>query len=479
MVFSSSIFLFMFFPLVVSGYFIIPRRAQNGFLLLASLTFYAWGEGFYLLIMLISIGVNHGGGRLIDLFRGQQKSKIVLGATIAVNLMLLGTFKYANFLVDNLNIVFAYVGISPVLLPPVHLPIGISFFTFQAMSYIIDVYRQDAVVQKNPFNTALYIALFPQLIAGPIVRYRDIADQLTSRKATLDLFTSGIILFTLGLGKKVLIANPMGAVVDDIFAMAPASLDTYLSWLGVGCYTLQIYFDFSGYSDMAIGLGRMFGFQFRINFNYPYISQSVREFWRRWHISLSGWFRDYLYIPLGGNRGPGWQVVRNLLIVFLLCSLWHGASWNFVVWGMIHGLCLIIERTRFGRLLAACPRPVRHLYLLFIVMVGWVFFRATDITHGMYYLMAMFGLGSGDGVTHHLFQYLNREVVITAFCGAVFSMPLVPYIRTRLEKEEWSKSGWKRFAVAYGTITVLMLIILGSTMHLAAGTHNPFIYFRF
>jgi len=479
MVFSSTVFLFLFFPLVILGYFVIPRQARNVFLLLASLFFYAWGEGFYLLIMLASILLNYSGGRLLDRFRGQRRGKIVLGVTVAANLLLLGTFKYANFLVDNLNIVLEAVGVSPMMLAPVHLPIGISFFTFQAMSYVIDVYRDDAVVQKNPFNTALYIALFPQLIAGPIVRYHDIADQLTTRKETLDLFTSGIILFVVGLGKKMLIANQMGAVADGVFAIEASQLDVPLSWLGIVCYTLQIYFDFSGYSDMAIGLGRMFGFQFLINFNYPYISRSIREFWRRWHISLSRWFRDYLYIPLGGGRGANWQVYRNLFIVFFLCSLWHGASWNFIVWGMIHGTFLALERTRLGSLIAICPRLLRHFYVLLIVMLSWVFFRSPDIGYGWHYLSAMFGFGSGNGVEHYVFQYLNREVLLVIVFGVAAATPIMPFVRTRLEERKYFEYGWVQFLVSGGTITVLILIILGSAMHLAAGTHNPFIYFRF
>jgi alginate O-acetyltransferase complex protein AlgI len=429
--------------------------------------------------MLASILLNYGGGRLLDRFRGKQRVKIVLFVTLAANLLLLGTFKYANFLVDNLNIVLEAVGVSPILLAPVHLPIGISFFTFQAMSYVIDVYRDDAVVQNNPFNTALYIALFPQLIAGPIVRYHDIADQLTSRRTTLDLFTSGIILFVIGLGKKMLLANQMGAVADGVFAIEPSQLDVPLSWLGIGCYTLQIYFDFSGYSDMAIGLGRMFGFQFLINFNYPYISRSIREFWRRWHISLSRWFRDYLYIPLGGGRGANWQVYRNLFIVFFLCSLWHGASWNFIVWGMIHGTFLALERTRLGSLLAVCPRLLRHFYVLLIVMLSWVFFRSPDIGYGWHYLSAMFGFGRGNGMAHSVFQYLNREVLLVIVFGVVAATPIVPFVRTRLEEGKILEYSWVQLIVSGGTITVLILIILGSAMHLAAGTHNPFIYFRF
>ncbi len=479
MVFSSAVFLFLFFPLVVSGYFFMPRQIQNLFLLGASLFFYAWGEGYYLLLMLLSIMLNFVGGRLLDRFRGHTKSKVILIFTVAINLFILGAFKYANFLVDNLNIFLKFISIAPVQLAPVHLPIGISFFTFQALSYVLDVYRGDAEVQKNPLNTALYIALFPQLIAGPIVRYRDIARQLLSRAVTLDLLSSGVVLFLIGLGKKMLIANPMGGVADTVFAMEASQLEGPLCWLGIICYTLQIYFDFSGYSDMAIGLGRMFGFQFLINFNYPYISLSIREFWQRWHISLSNWFRDYLYIPLGGNRGSSFQTYRNLFLVFLLCGFWHGASWNFILWGLLHGTFLVLERTRFGSFLANWPRAVRHIYVLLVVMLGWVFFRSPDLAYALHYLAAMFSPGDSGYMDISVYNHLNNEVLLAMLFGGMSSMPVAPVFRKWLHEKQLLVNGWVQCMVSIGTIGFLLLIVLGSAMQLAAGTHNPFIYFRF
>ncbi|MGD8365986.1 MAG: MBOAT family O-acyltransferase, partial [Desulfobacterales bacterium] len=319
MLFSSIIFLFQFLPLCLLLYFLAGKRLRNLLLLIASLVFYAWGESYYVLLMLVSILVNYLCGLMIDRYRGRQAARGFLIAAIAFNVLSISVFKYANFLVDNLNTLLSQIGAGPIELAPIHLPIGISFFTFQAMSYAVDVYRRDAPVQRNPLNIGLYIALFPQLIAGPIIRYHNIAAQLIRRRVRLDDLSYGIERFVVGLGKKVLIANQVAIIADQVFSFPYETLTPGVAWLGVLCYTLQIYFDFSGYSDMAIGLGRMFGFHFLENFNYPYISRSIREFWRRWHISLSSWFRDYLYIPLGGNhRGP-LRTYLNLLIVFFLC----------------------------------------------------------------------------------------------------------------------------------------------------------------
>ncbi|MGB5708663.1 MAG: MBOAT family O-acyltransferase, partial [Arenicellales bacterium] len=346
MVFSSVLFLFLFLPVVLLLYWVIPNKWRNSFLLIVSLTFYAWGEGLFVGIMLLSIAMNYVFGLAIE--RGNARAgRLWVGIAVMANLALLGVFKYANFLVENINTLFSSTGIQLITIDQIHLPIGISFFTFQAMSYVIEVHRRVMPAQTNLLNLGLYIALFPQLIAGPIVRYHDIAAQLKTRFVNAGQVAYGIERFVIGLGKKVLIANPMGAVADEIFALPPDSITATVAWTAVACYSLQIYFDFSGYSDMAIGLGRMFGFKFLENFNYPYISQSIQEFWRRWHISLSNWFRDFLYLPLGGNRrGPG-RTYFNLLIVFLLCGLWHGASWNFVVWGLLHGSFLVLERIGF------------------------------------------------------------------------------------------------------------------------------------
>ena len=478
MVFSSTVFLFGFLPIVLLGYFLTPMPLRNLMLLLASLFFYAWGEGVYVALMLASVAFNYLGGIAITRCEPGRLRRLALGGTIALNLLLLASFKYANFVVDNLNLLLAGFDVTPLALDPVHLPIGISFFTFQAMSYVIDVYRGDAQVQRNPVNSALYIALFPQLIAGPIVRYHDIHRQLLERRVTRELFASGVGLFIIGLGKKMLIANPLGEVADQVFAVPAAELTAAISWLGVICYGLQIYFDFSGYSDMAIGLGRMLGFRFLINFDYPYIAQSLREFWRRWHISLSRWFRDYLYVPLEGNRGGPWRTWRNLLVVFLLCGLWHGASWNFVIWGLLHGCFLGLERTPFGVLLAAAWRPVRHAYTLAVVTVAWVFFRADTLEYAWSFLLAMVGQGTGANTLFHPGLYWNTQTQWVLLLAVLGSTPVIPHLRG------WLTAGRAPDAVrvtAVNTITAvaLWLILLGAALQLAAGTHNPFIYFRF
>ena len=475
MVFSSAIFIFLFLPLVLTGYYMVPRALRNAYLLGASLIFYAWGEGFLVLLMLASVVLNYVGGQLIDGCLVQRSKRIALALTLAANLSLLGWFKYANFIADNLNVVLGTLGLPTWGLDSVHLPIGISFFTFQAMSYVVDIYRGDARVQRNPVNSALYIALFPQLIAGPIVRYHHIDQQLRDRSHNIDLFASGVVLFVIGLGKKMLIANPMGEVSDQIFAVPVEGLTVPVSWIGVLTYTLQIYFDFSGYSDMAIGLGKMIGFQLHINFDYPYISRSMREFWRRWHISLSRWFRDYLYIPLGGNRVSQWRMYFNLLVVFFLAGLWHGASWNFVIWGLIHGAFLAGERTFLGRWVSQCWQPLQHVYVLFVVVCAWVFFRAETLDYALAYLGAMFGFGAGDGLLYHAAMYFDSLTALIALSGIVGSTPIWPLLRRSLSD---IREGW-RMAVDMALIGALLLLILGASMHLAAGTHNPFIYFRF
>ncbi|MCB1615707.1 MAG: MBOAT family protein [Pseudomonadales bacterium] len=403
MLFSSSTFIFLFLPACLLAYYGIacPLKRysgidfRNAFLLFASLVFYAWGEVFYVLLMIASITVHYVFGLLICYFRSRQPlARSLLVFAVSTNLLSLCFFKYANFIADNLNLLLEFTDMPVITIGSVHLPLGISFFTFQAMSYVIDVYRNEAPVQKNPFNIALYIALFPQLIAGPIVRYHDVALQINDRESAYNLFFSGMRRFILGLAKKMLIANTLGEVADQIFALSGNELSTPVAWLGIICYALQIYFDFSAYSDMAIGLGRMFGFRFLENFNYPYISASVQEFWRRWHISLSSWFRDYLYIPLGGSRVAPWRIYFNLCLVFFLCGLWHGASWNFVIWGLIHGAFLVIERLGFDKILQRLWRPVRHCYTLLVVLVGWVFFRAETLDTSLHYTKTLMGLSS-------------------------------------------------------------------------------------
>ena len=480
MVFSSTVFLFLFLPIVLTGYYLIPiSRLRNIFLLGCSLFFYAWGEGIYIVLMLVSIGMNYSGTLILTGYRGHARARFVLVLLICANLLLLGAFKYANFAADNVNVIFGSLHVPQLALPVIHLPIGISFFTFQAMSYVIDVYRNDAKVQYNPLDCGLYIALFPQLIAGPIVRYHDIADQLTERFHTLERFTSGVKPFTLGLGKKMLIANPMGLIADQIFALPHAELSAPLAWSGVAAYTLQIFFDFSGYSDMAIGLGRLFGFEFPINFNYPYIARSFRDFWRRWHISLSSWFRDYLYIPLGGNRLGPYRTCCNLFLVFFLCGLWHGANWNFIIWGMMHGIFMVLERGAWGRILATLWLPVRHLYVMLGVMVGWVIFRSNDLDSAISYLNAMFGLAAASVDLQPLGLYWSRYTVVVFVIGVGLCLPLYPLVEKGILMIGRKREGWIQSLLSMTNIVVIIAILLASAMELAVATHNPFIYFRF
>jgi alginate O-acetyltransferase complex protein AlgI len=486
MVFSSPIFLFLFLPVVLGLYFISPGKLKNLFLLVASIFFYAWGEVFFVGVMLASIIINYLAAILINRLRGTQKVKVFLVVAIIANLGLLAFYKYANFLVENLNALLAGLEIAPIAIDPVHLPIGISFFTFQALSYIIDVYRGAARVQKNPINVALYISLFPQLIAGPIVRYHDVARQIIARKHSIALFSEGVQRFIIGFAKKVLIANPLGLVADQIFEIPLEHVNAGLIWLGIFCYSLQIYFDFSGYSDMAIGLGRMFGFRYLENFNYPYISRSVQEFWRRWHISLSNWFRDYLYIPLGGNRCAPWRVYFNLVTVFFLCGLWHGASWNFVIWGLLHGSFLIFERLGLGSVLGLFHPIIRHVYVLLFLMISWVFFRADDLPSSITYLAAMIGEGKGNGLIYHAGLYLNRQVMAVLIIAVVGSTPILPYLKALYIRnlKSWKLGHEAPSAITYYVIPIsyqlyMIAIFFVSVVYMASGTYNPFIYFRF
>ena len=383
MVFSSLVFLFVFLPIVLVLYFIVPKALKNFILLVASLFFYAWGEPVYLYLMMFSILLNYLFGLWIQKNKDKSNSKkIIITIAIIVNIGLLGYYKYAFFVVDIINgLLHTHIQFEP--LP---LPIGISFYTFHALSYLIDVYRQKEEAQKNLFNLALYITLFPQLVAGPILRYNTIAEQIKSRIHNLSLFAEGIRTFIIGLSKKVLLSNPLGEMADTIFAINPSDMSVTTAWIGIIAYTLQIYFDFSGYSDMAIGLGKMFGFEFLPNFNYPYISRSIGEFWRRWHISLSSWFRDYVYIPLGGSRKGAWKTYRNLLIVWTITGFWHGASWTFMAWGFYYGVIICLERLGLKNILAKTWRPIQHAYVLFIVLIGWVFFRADNFTYSFEFI---------------------------------------------------------------------------------------------
>ena len=480
MVFSSTLFLFLFLPLTLLSYFMVGPRGKNAVLLCASLLFYAWGETVYLLVMLFSILSNYVFGLLIDRDQqhgGQGRRAMILA--VVCNLGLLAFFKYANFVVANLNTVFAMMQMPPLVLKPVHLPIGISFFTFQALSYIIDLYWQQTRVQKSLLNFALYKALFPQLIAGPIVRYKDVALEIDQRSVRLDDLAYGVQRFIIGLGKKVLIANVLGKAADYIFSLPPDRLPASLAWLGAIAYTLQIYYDFSGYSDMAIGLGRVFGFHFLENFNYPYIAKSIREFWRRWHISLSSWFRDYLYIPLGGNKHGGARTSCNLLLVFFLCGLWHGANWTFIVWGLYHGCFLVLERTALARnLIERLPRILQHGYVLVVVVIGWIFFRAETLDYALGYLSAMFQFSTPALFNSYLFLAINNEFYLALAIGLVGMGPIQAFFQHR-ETTTAPPPWWQSRPCRVAGLCSLMFILVYSVASLMGGAHNPFLYFRF
>lgn len=476
MVFSSTIFLFLFLPLTIAGYFICSSIfLRNIFLLIASLIFYSWGEAGYVVVLLCTILVNYLFGLKIAQHDG-TKRMIYLTIAVTSNLLILSHFKYANFLFDNFNSLLCLVGAPTIEYDPIHLPIGISFFTFQAISYVVDVYRRVAPAQKRFLEVAVYISLFPQLIAGPIVRYGHIAAQITARKLTVNDAATGIRRFVMGLAKKMLIANVLGEVADQIFTTSTSEIAMAVAWFGVLCYALQIYFDFSGYSDMAIGLGRIFGFHFLENFNYPYISQSLREFWRRWHISLSNWFRDYVYIPLGGNRKSLARTYTNMVVVFFLCGLWHGASWTFVIWGLFHGSFLVLERLGLSNLMNRLPAIARHIYLVIIVLISWVFFRSETLEHALTYLGVMFGTSNANGLAASLSFYTNNKVLFGLTFGLVLSTPIFQWVKTAFGKSNnLIIANIILFSANFFVIGLMILSIIA----VAGDTYNPFIYFRF
>jgi alginate O-acetyltransferase complex protein AlgI len=482
--FTEPTFLFLFLPILLALYFAPSLvgwrrhgRYGNWLLLVASVLFYAKGGGAFTWLMLGSIAFNYW--MAIAVSAGGRRARLLLAVAVGVDLAVLGVFKYANFFADNVNTLFLVLRVRPLVAPRILLPIGISFFTFHAVSYVVDVHRRDATAQKSPVHAALYLLLFPQLIAGPIIRYRDIADQLARRLVTLDDFAYGVRRFVVGLAKKVLIANVVAGPADRIFGLPAAELSPAHAWLGIVCYTLQIYFDFSGYSDMAIGLGRMFGFRFPENFRWPYVADTVQEFWRRWHISLSTWFRDYLYVPLGGNRVSTVRTYANLVTVFFLCGLWHGASWNFVIWGLYHGVFLVVERVGGLRNRKRPPsaadllRPaalLRHAYVVLVVMVGWVFFRADTLPGAIAFLKAMAGAPALRPTPFTVGWYLTPELWLALAAGVVGSTPWVPAF-ARGREESWALGAASTAAVA--------ALLVASVMQMAARTYNPFIYFRF
>lgn len=468
MLFSSIVFLFTFLPAVMILYYLLPVRFRNVILLLASLVFYAWGEPVYLFLMLLSILFNYFSG--LDIARNLQDKRAAkrsLVFNLIINLAVLGFFKYEGFVLDTLNGILP-VHISYHALP---LPIGISFYTFQILSYIIDVYRGNVKVQTNLPNFALYVTMFPQLIAGPIVQYADVDEQLASRKVSWTKFGEGSMYFIRGLAKKVLLANTSGMIFTEVSGLAKGNIAVVTAWLGAFAYMFQIYFDFSGYSDMAIGLGKMFGFEFNMNFNYPYVSKSITEFWRRWHISLSSWFRDYVYIPLGGNRVSKIKHIRNLLIVWFLTGLWHGAAWNFVAWGLYYGVILIIEKYFLSPVLDRLPDVVRHIYSIVLVVIGWVLFFSSSFGQAADYIRVMFGAGA-HGFADRESMYLLTSNLILWLILIFGSTPLVHF---RYEHMLRSKK-WNTTIINSVVYAALFIVCIA---YLVTETYNPFLYFRF
>ncbi len=468
MTFSSLVFLFFFFPIVFLLYALIKNNtARNIILALASIVFYAFGEPIAVIIMLISIVFNY----FLGLMASKDKhAKLAVVFAVVVNIGLLIVYKYAGFFTEIIN---NATGLSlPVL--TLRLPIGISFFTFQGLSYVIDVYRTKKNVQKNLFSVLLYISFFPQLIAGPIVRYEDIAKQINEREFTLSRITTGVRRFIFGLGKKVLLANQMGYVADLVFSYAPSELGMLTSWIGAICYALQIFFDFSGYSDMAIGLGRVFGFDFKENFNYPYIASSIQDFWRRWHISLSTWFKEYVYIPLGGNRKGKLRTTFNKLVVFFLTGLWHGANFTFIVWGMIHGVCQLLETYQIIPTQKKWFQKIGHVYTLLIAIITFVIFRADTLSQGFGVIANMFNGAAGSVATNATILACINPLFIISFIFAVLaSTPIYSKIREILSKKEYFK--FYNYASYAGSMAVFVICILS----LVSSKYNPFIYFRF
>lgn len=468
MLFSSIVFLFTFLPAVMILYYLLPVRFRNVILLLASLVFYAWGEPVYLFLMLLSILFNYFSG--LDIARNLQDKRAAKRSLIfnlIINLAVLGFFKYEGFVLDTLNGILP-VHISYHALP---LPIGISFYTFQILSYIIDVYRGNVKVQTNLPNFALYVTMFPQLIAGPIVQYADVDEQLASREISRTKFGEGSMYFIRGLAKKVLLANTSGMIFTEVSGLAKDNIAVMTAWLGAFAYMFQIYFDFSGYSDMAIGLGKMFGFEFNMNFNYPYVSKSITEFWRRWHISLSSWFRDYVYIPLGGNRVSKIKHIRNLLIVWFLTGLWHGAAWNFVAWGLYYGVILIIEKYLLSPVLDRLPDVVRHIYSIVLVVIGWVLFFSSSFGQAADYIRVMFGAGV-HGFADRESMYLLTSNLILWLILIFGSTPLVHF---RYEHMLRSKK-WNTTIINSVVYAALFIVCIA---YLVTETYNPFLYFRF
>lgn len=468
MVFSSLIFIFIFLPLVLISYYVAPKRLRNTIILLASLIFYAWGEPIYIVLIIVSILINYLGALLIRVhINNKEKSKFIFITILLIDISILFFFKYYGFAIESLG---SIIGLD-LKVKTIALPLGISFYTFQQISYISDIYMKKAKPQRNLIDFAAYITMFPQLVAGPIVKYTDIHKQLSNRKESINKFGKGVQRFIIGLGKKVILANNLGLIWSQVKELNSSDLSVILTWIGIIAFTLQIYFDFSGYSDMAIGLANMFGFDFLENFDYPYISKSITEFWRRWHISLGGWFREYIYIPLGGNKKGTIIQVRNLFIVWFTTGLWHGASFNFIAWGLYFGVILFIEKIYLKDLLKKIPSIFSHIYTLIIVIIGWVIFDTTTLSDAGNYLKIMFGF-SNNIFIDNLSKYILTNNFIILLLGLICSTKLIKICTNKI------KSALKEndiFLIA--TINLLILII--STAYLVGASYNPFLYFRF
>lgn len=471
MVFSCIPFLFFFLPLCLILYYAVPFSWKNGILLIFSLIFYAWGEPIYILLMLFSTALDYTNGRLMERFGTTRPRRTVfLCCSVCINLSVLAFFKYADFAVATANAVLG----TQFAQPGIHLPVGISFYTFQTMSYIIDLYRGEVKAERSYAAYLTYVSMFPQLVAGPIVRFSDIQEQLHDRRLTFDWFAQGLLRFMMGLFKKVLIANQAGALWEEIRVLGAADTSVATAWLGALCFTLQLYFDFSAYSDMAIGMGRMLGFSYNENFRYPLTAVSVTDFWRRWHISLSTWFRDYVYIPLGGNRKGVPRHLFNIAVVWFLTGMWHGASWNFILWGVYYGILLMLEKYLWGRALAKLPRPIQHAYAFLIVVFGFVIFAITDFGELGSYIGMLFSFGAGRLADTRFLWYLgNYGAVIAAAC--ILSCPVYPWICQRASGLSRKKSCALSACAGVGVVLLFVL----ATAYMVSDTYNPFLYFRF
>ena len=482
--FTTPTFLFLFLPLVLCAYWVCGPTLKSLIMLCASLFFYAWGEGRYVIVLCLAIGANYLLTLVMDRCQRPSRRLVALFCTIAVNLAVLIVFKYPG-LIQWLSI---RSGIS---LAPLHLPLGISFFTFQAIAYAVDVHHRKVTPLLNPLRLSLFLSLFPKISAGPIIRYDEVDEALARPAVTMDACAYGAKRFIIGMGKKLLIADTLAKTADQVFAIPAGDLTAPIAWLGITCYTLQLYFDFSGYSDMAIGLGRMLGFSFRENFDYPYISRSLTEFWRRWHISLSSWFRDYLYTPLLyslmtekvrqkivlGKYRTNYRSLLCIILVFTLCGWWHGRSWHFIIWGLLHGLILAVESWKLGKLLKKAPAAVSHLYALLAIMLCWVFFRSPTLSGAFSYIAALAGFGSGTGINFSILLYLNSELLIVLAMAVVAAMPSTRFVRERLAVALPAMSrSWPAAAMETAAVTIIFLV---SLLTVTSATYKPFIYFRF